>query len=59
MATLPDDVESLHKRIQLSEEWNMRLQSQIQELLRLSHNEVKTMRDRMQNPDIAIPLLQC
>ncbi|EKF98597.1 hypothetical protein TCSYLVIO_010502 [Trypanosoma cruzi] len=59
MATLPDDVESLHKRIQLSEEWNMRLQSQIQELLRLSQNEVKTMRDRMQNPDIAIPLLQC
>ncbi|EKF27403.1 hypothetical protein MOQ_008878 [Trypanosoma cruzi marinkellei] len=59
MAILPDDVESLHKRLQLSEEWNMRLQSQIQELLRLSQNEVKTMRDRMQNPDIAIPLLQC
>ncbi|RNF08427.1 uncharacterized protein Tco025E_07176 [Trypanosoma conorhini] len=59
MTTFPDDVETLQKRLQLSEEWNMRLQSQIQELLRLSRSEVEAMRDRMQNPDIAIPLLQC
>ncbi|RNE97401.1 hypothetical protein TraAM80_09344 [Trypanosoma rangeli] len=59
MLTPPEDVESLQRRLQLSEEWNLRLQSQIQELLRLSHSEVEAMRERMQNPDIAIPLLQC
>ncbi|ORC86392.1 uncharacterized protein TM35_000281080 [Trypanosoma theileri] len=54
-----EDVEGLQKRLQVSEEWNMRLQSQIQELLRLPRSEVEAMRGRMQNPDIAIPLLQC
>lgn len=59
MAALVEDMESLRKRLQLSEEWNLRLQSQIQELLQLPHNEVETLRSRMYNPDIAIPLLQC
>ncbi|KAH9584222.1 hypothetical protein LSM04_004511 [Trypanosoma melophagium] len=54
-----EDVEVLQKRLQVSEEWNMRLQSQIQELLRLPRSEVEAMRGRMHNPDIAIPLLQC
>nr|CCC90672.1 unnamed protein product [Trypanosoma congolense IL3000] len=59
MAALVDDVESLRKRLLLSEDWNLRLQNQIQELLRLPRNEVEVLRSRMYNPDIAIPLLQC
>ncbi|XQJ26073.1 hypothetical protein NXY56_002022 [Leishmania guyanensis] len=37
----------------------MRLQRQLQDLLQLPRNEVQEMRQRMQDPDIAIPLLQC
>ncbi|KEG05279.1 hypothetical protein DQ04_24171000, partial [Trypanosoma grayi] len=59
MSAVSENIESLQKRLQVSDEWNMRLQSQIQELLRLPRSEVEAMRSRMHNPDIAIPLLQC
>ncbi|KAG8346144.1 hypothetical protein ERJ75_001457800 [Trypanosoma vivax] len=54
-----ESLDELQKRLHLSEEWNMRLQAQIQELLRLPRSDVEILRSRMHNPDIAIPLLQC
>lgn len=49
----------LIERLRVSDEWNLRLQTQIQELLRLPRSDVVALRARMQTPDIAIPLLQC
>ncbi|KAG5508938.1 hypothetical protein GH5_06154 [Leishmania sp. Ghana 2012 LV757] len=56
---LQAELQRLRERLHVSDEWNMRLQYQLQALLQLPHNEVEGMRDRMQDPDIAIPLLQC
>ncbi|GET87423.1 hypothetical protein, conserved [Leishmania tarentolae] len=53
------ELRQLRERLCVSDEWNMRLQRQLQELLQLPQNEVQDMRKRMQDPDIAIPLLQC
>lgn len=61
-AALPDEaltVESLLTRLQVSDAWNVRLQSQLQELLKLPRSDVDDMRLQMQNPEVAIPLLQC
>lgn len=51
--------DTLAERLRVSDEWNMRLQHQLQELLQLPRCDVELLRERMQNPDIAIPLLQC
>ncbi|KAG5481988.1 hypothetical protein LSCM1_05701 [Leishmania martiniquensis] len=56
---LQAELRQLRERLRVSDEWNVRLQCQLQALLRLPHNEVEEMRERMQDPDIAIPLLQC
>jgi hypothetical protein len=53
------DAGRLAERLRLSEEWNVRLQNQIQSLLQLPANDVVKLRSKMQSPDIAIPLLQC
>ncbi|KAG5508774.1 hypothetical protein JKF63_05272 [Porcisia hertigi] len=56
---LQAELQQLRERLHVSDEWNVRLQHQLQELLQLPHSEVQSMRQRMQNPEIAIPLLQC
>lgn len=56
---LQAELHQLRERLRVSDEWNMRLQLQLQELLQLPQNEVQEMRQGMQDPDIAIPLLQC
>ncbi|KAK7194087.1 hypothetical protein NESM_000321400 [Novymonas esmeraldas] len=55
----PTELRQLRERLRTSDEWNVRLQHQLQDLLQLPRNEVLDMRHRMQDPDVAIPLLQC
>lgn len=51
--------QTLRQRLEMTEEWNVRLQHQLQELLDLPQCEVEALKERMQNPEIALPLLQC
>jgi chromosome segregation ATPase len=59
VAALQAEVHQLLERLQISNEWNMRLNQQISELTQLPPGDVQEMRQRMLDPDIAIPLLQC
>ena len=61
VSTVPDvsEVRRLREKLNMSEEWCTRLQRQIQDLLRLPYNDTEKLRQKMSNPEIAIPLLQC
>ncbi|KPA77864.1 hypothetical protein ABB37_06664 [Leptomonas pyrrhocoris] len=59
VAALQAEVHQLLERLNISNEWNMRLNQQISELTQLPPGDVQQMRQRMLDPDIAIPLLQC
>lgn len=47
------------ERLRHAEDVAARLNTQLQQLAGLSHNDLNKFRTRMLNPDIAIPLLQC
>ncbi|KPI85122.1 hypothetical protein ABL78_5815 [Leptomonas seymouri] len=59
VAALQAEVHQLLERLNVSNEWNMRLNQQISELAQLPPSAMQEMRQRMLDPDIAIPLLQC
>ena len=59
VAALQAEVHQLLERLHVSNEWNIRLNKQISELTQLPPGDVQQMRQRMLDPDIAIPLLQC
>lgn len=54
-----DTQQALKERLALYEDWNARLQLQLQQLLRLPQNDTQRLASKMYNSEIAIPLLQC
>lgn len=51
-------VKSLQERLYISEEWNKRLHHELQELLQLPPADLQACRERIQNIDVSLPLLQ-